>query len=167
MATERYFLPEHMPVLDRSVAIAEEVTSDFFAFSTSHWSRHPFEVRTLKESKDVAFPERALAHLLRYDNRLGDKRSGRDSHQLYRICLHDHNILSRVDDEAELLPLMVYVMTHELVHIARFSRHDCSLLSDRKQEEEQVVHRLTQNVLGSLPLPGLGAVVDSFQAHDV
>ena len=165
MTNKRYFLPEHIPVLDRSVAIAEEVTSDFFSFSSSHWSRHPFEVKTLKESRDVAFPEHALAHLLRYDNRLGDKKSGRDTHQLYRICLHDHNILSRADDVAGLLPLMVYVMTHELVHIARFSRHDCSLLTRRKEEEEQVVHELTRNVLASLPLPGLGSVVESFHGY--
>ncbi len=165
MATERYFLPEHMPVLDRSVAIAEEAISDFFSFSSSHWKRHPFEVKTLKESRGVAFPDRALAHLLRYDNSLGDKKSGQDSHQLYRICLHDHNILSRADDEPGLLPLMVYVMTHELVHIARFSRHDCSLLADRKEEEERVVHRLTRNVLDSLPLPGLCSVVENFDAQ--
>ena len=167
MLKRRYFLPEHIAVLDNSVIIAEEIISDFYAFSSSHWMRHPYEIKTLKESREVDFPERAYAHLLRYDSNVSEKMSGQDSHELYRICLHDHNILDVTGggQGSRLLPFMVYVLTHELVHIARFSSHHCSLLSEEKEQEEHIVHAITRDMLGNVAIEGIDAVLNKFAAH--
>ncbi len=162
-----FFSPEHINIIDKSVAIAEDVTSDFFAFSTSHWKRNPYEIKTLRESRSVEFPEKTYAHLLRFDNTFSSKMSGRDSHQIYHICLHDHNILTETRGglKERLLPFMVYVISHELVHIARFSRHCCHLLSEDKEQEEQIVHSITNDMLEKVPLRGLDRVLERFAAH--
>ncbi len=163
----QYFGTEHMDILDRSAAIAEEVTSEFFAFSASHWARHPYEIKTLREIQCVEFPGMTYAHLLRYDSKFSAKMSGRDSYQLYHICLHDHNILSETEGgkDGRLLPFMVYVLSHELVHIARFSRHHCHLLSEEKAAEERIVHSITHEMLERVPLQGLDTVLERFAGH--
>jgi hypothetical protein len=155
-----------MDILDRSALIAEDITSDFFAFSSSHWARHPYEIKTLKESESVEFPHRTYAHLLRYDSMVSAKMSGRDSYELYHICLHDHNILEETGGSHDrLLPFMVYVLSHELVHIARFSRHHCNLLSSEKAREEEIVHAITHSMLDSVPITGLDRVLQRFSHH--
>lgn len=167
MAIRQYFLKEHIDILDKSSAIAEEIISDFYAFSSTHWMRHPYEIKTLKESSCMDFPERAYAHLLRYDRPVSEKMSGGDSRELYRIFLHDHNILdvTCAGRRSRLLPFMVYIFTHELVHIARFSRHHCSLLSEEKEQEEKIVHTITRNMLAGIGIKGLEKVLLKFTDH--
>ncbi len=166
MVKRCYFLPEHMDILDRSAVIAEEITSDFFAFSSSHWARHPYEIKTLREAGNVDFPHRTYAHLMRYDSPVSAKVSGSASYELYHICLHDHNILEETGGlQEKLLPFMVYVLSHELVHIARFSRHHCNLLSDEKNSEEEIVHSITHRMLDGVPVTGIDMVLERFSHH--
>lgn len=167
MTHKHYFLQEHIEIIDKSSAVAEEIISDFYAFSSSHWMRHPYEIKTLKESCCVDFPMRAYAHLLRYDCPVSEKMSGGDSRELYRIFLHDHNILDATctGRSSRLMPFMLYIFTHELVHIARFSRHDCNLLSEDKEQEERIVHTITRNMLAGVGIRGLDRVLDRFAVH--
>ncbi len=166
MVKRRYFLPEHMDILDRSAVIAEDITSDFFAFSSSHWARHPYEIKTLREAGSVEFPHRTYAHLLRYDSAVSAKVSGSASYELYHICLHDHNILEEAGgSESGLLPFMVYILSHELVHIARFSRHHCNLLAEEKAREEEIVHSITHRMLDGVPVIGIDRVLARFSDH--
>ncbi len=167
MAKRHYFLPEHMDVLNASAEIAEDIISDFYAFSLSHWVRHPYEIKTLREVQSVEFPEGAYAHLLRYDCPLSEKMSGRDSYELYHICLNDHNILKETGGgkRDRLLPFMVYVLSHELVHIARFSRHHCNFHFPEKAREEKIVHTITHDMLEGVPISGLDRVLERFSLH--
>ena len=62
----------------------------------------------------------------------------------------------------KLLPLLAYVLTHELVHIVRFctfkERFDVTE-ETRRSEEEQVVHQTTYEILKELSLPNLSHIL--------
>ena len=71
------------------------------------------------------------------------------------------------DERVKLLPLGVYVVTHELVHIVRFckflQRFDAEPLE--RQQEEMRVHEITQRALGSLRLPHLDYVLEVYRDY--
>ncbi len=152
--------------MDEAVAVSEEVTSDHFSLSAGHWVRNPYEVRTLKDVRAIDIPEGVLAHLMRFGKPFVKKKFGRDTPYFYRICLHDQRILEHTNGgkRHRLYPLLIYIVTHELVHIARFSLFDCFFKSNRKGEEEMIVHRQTGLILSGLKIPGLPAVIERF-AH--
>ena len=72
----------------------------------------------------------------------------------YIVCLFDKNIINVLKrrSKLDLYPLMVYILTHELVHIARFSQKiypfECCDFESHKEEEERV-HKITYQVLKS------------------
>ena len=103
--------------------IAEDTTGNFYKFSTGQWKRHTYEVKTLLSLSSDEISKYAFALLNKgsrvVDDGLESKTKKRD---FYFICLQDHLILKalRRDNELGLLPLLVYVFTHELDHIVRF-----------------------------------------------
>jgi hypothetical protein len=163
----RYFEPDHMKILDEAIFISEDVINDYFSLSCSHWVRNPYEVRTLREVSSWEYPGEAFAHLLRYGKNLAEKLSGRDSRKFYRICLHDHNILDQTSGgkRERLLPFLIYVITHEFVHIMRFSRYYCHPEFNDHNEEEQKVHLATRDILAPIGVRGLDVVLDRFFPH--
>jgi len=87
----------------------------------------------------------------------------------YFICLQDHLILNALkrDKELGLLSLLVYIFTHELVHIVRF----CSFLKrfeasgKEREKEEEIVHTKTYEILNGLQVPNLDYILDSYKGH--
>jgi hypothetical protein len=163
----RYFHADHVEVLDEAISISEDVISDYFSVSADHWVRNPYEVRTLREVNSWEYPGEAFAHLCRYGKNITQKQSGRDSRKFYRICLHDHNILGQTSGgkRERLFPFLIYVITHEFVHIMRFSRYFCHPEFDDHNEEEQKVHLATQDILTPVKVMGMDAVLDRFLPH--
>jgi|AntAceMinimDraft_9_1070365.scaffolds.fasta_scaffold00247_17 hypothetical protein len=163
----RYFHPDHVKVLDEAISISEDVISDYFSISSDYWVRNSYEVRTLKEVSLCEYPGKAFAHLVRYGKNIEEKQSGRDSQKFYRICLHDHNILEQTSGgkRERLFPFLIYVITHEFIHIMRFSRYFCHPEFDDRNVEEQKVHLATHDILTSVRVRGLDAVLDRFLPH--
>ncbi|MEA1866920.1 MAG: hypothetical protein U9N19_02295 [Thermodesulfobacteriota bacterium] len=163
----RYFHPDHVKVLDEAISISEDVISDYFSISSDHWVRNPYEVRTLKDVSSWEYPGEAFAHLVRYGKNITQKQSGRDSRKFYRICLHDHNILDQTSGgkRERLFPFLVYVITHEFIHIMRFSHYFCHPELDDRNEEEQKVHLATHDILTPVKVRGMDAVLDRFFPH--
>jgi len=155
-----------MEVLDEAVSISEEVIHDFFPLSTRDWIENPYEVRTLREVGQGEHPGPCFAHLVLYGRDPAVKSHGRDARHLYRICLNDTKFIRAGSYKGGvgvgLLPLFVYVITHELVHIVRFGRFVCSPLADERLEEEMRVHDLTRDMLLPVSVPGLGKVIGMF-----
>jgi hypothetical protein len=81
----------------------------------------------------------------------------------YRVCLQDHNILSTLEasPELSLFPLLLYIVTHELVHVIRFSQFLAlfEAAEAEKTREELLVHRLTQEILRPLNFLGLSPII--------
>ncbi len=156
---------EELRLLAEGLSVAEDRVSDYFRLSEGFWCRHPFEVRTLAELQPAEVTPEALAQVLRL--READSRRLR-SRDFWRICFQDHNFLEAMQREkaAELfLPLLTYVMVHELVHVVRFSTFVqlFELDEKRRQAEEAVVHRLSGEVLKKVRLPHLEQVLGCYE----
>jgi hypothetical protein len=152
--TYTYFHGQHKELLKEAVVIAEEMTSDFFKLSPSHWRRARYDISTLEALKREEISPHALALVAKYDGRPQDRHLPSAGFDFYRICLQDHNILKALELRGDLsiFPLLTYILTHELVHIVRFSQFLArfeALERERLQEEERV-HRLTQKILAPL-----------------
>ena len=63
------------------------------------------------------------------------------------------------------LPLLTYVMVHELVHVVRFATFVqlFELDRERRQAEETEVHRLSAEVLKKVRLPHLEQVLGCYE----
>lgn len=139
------------PIIQEAVLIAEESTTDFFKLSNNQWRRSRYDILTLEALREEEISHHALAQLAKYTCCLPGRELKSAHYDLYRICLQDHNILSTLAKQTKLalLPLLIYVITHELVHIIRFSHFhqlfDASV--EEKEQEEKRVHALTREIL--------------------
>jgi len=163
----RYFDTNHLKVLDEAVYISEDVFSDHFCLSSDYWVRNPYEIRTLREVSSCEYPGKAFAQLVRYGRSMAEKQSGRDIWKFYRICLHDQNILDQTSggEKKRLFPFLLYVITHEFIHIIRFSRYCCRPEFDDHPKEERKVHLITHDILAPLKIKGLDAVLKRFRPY--
>jgi hypothetical protein len=161
-----YFLQHQKELLKEATVIAEEVTSDFFKLSPSHWRRARYDILTLEALRAEEISPHALALVAKYDGRHQDRLLQSAVFDFYRVCLQDHNILKTLKHchELSLFPLFLYIVTHELVHIVRFSQFLALFETpeDGKQEEERRVHRLTQKILAPLTVRDLPPVIQYY-----
>ncbi|MCB2191633.1 MAG: hypothetical protein KQI62_08710 [Deltaproteobacteria bacterium] len=165
MHPQGVFSHEELRLLAEGLNVAEDSVSDFFRLSEGFWYRHPFEVRTLAELEPAEVAPEALAQVLRL--RKADGRRLRDRN-FWRICFQDHNFLEamqRKQAQDLFLPMLTYVMVHELVHVVRFSTFVqlFELDQKRRQAEEATVHRLSAEVLKRVRLPHLEQVLDCYE----
>jgi len=159
------FSHEELRLLAEGLSVAEDSVSDYFRLSEGFWCRHPFEVRTLAELEPTEVSPEALAQVLRLRKADARRLRGRD---FWRICFQDHNFLEAMHREkaSELfLPMLTYVMVHELVHVVRFATFVqlFELDQERRQAEEAKVHRLSAEVLKKVRLRHLEQVLDSYE----
>ena len=163
MEQAHYFRQQHKEILKEAAVIAEEVTSDFFKLSGSHWRRARYDILTLEALRAEEISPHALALVAKYNGRHHDRVLQSAVFDFYRVCLQDHNILKMLEkyDDLSLFPLLVYVVTHELIHIVRFSQFLALFEApeEGKHEEERRVHRLTQEILAPLKVRDLPPVI--------
>ena len=163
MNQAQYFHPQHKELLREAAVIAEEVISDFFKLSPCHWRRARYDILTLEALRAEEICSHALALVAKYDGCHKDRLLRSAAFDFYRVCLQDHNILKTLEqvDDLSLFPLLLYIVTHELVHIVRFSQFLALFEApeEHKQEEEWRVHRLTQKILAPLKFRDLPPVM--------
>ena len=165
------FNRENVLTAGDALHIAEDKIGDFFKFSSGQWKKHPFTVRTLADLSEAQIVPEAFALLekrvlesdsLEYTDKERDH---------YFICLQDHEILKALkrDRQLFLLPLLVYVFTHELVHIVRFCKflQRFEVTGRQREQEESIVHDTTYKILRRLNLTDLDYVLDSYENHRV
>ncbi len=158
-----HFHPEHQHVLNEAVLIAEGMTADFFKLSASHWRRARYDILTLEALTSEEISPHALALVAKYDGLPKDRLLRSAAFDFYRVCLQDHNILKALKERGDLrlLPLLVYVLTHELVHIVRFSQFlaPFEASDSQKQQEEREVHQLTRKILAPVNFLDLAPII--------
>jgi hypothetical protein len=165
------FNREALILASEALHIAEDKIGDFFKLSSGQWKRHFFSVRTLAQLAEYEILSNVFALLQKHSSPQEGFDALAKDRDLYLICLQDHEILNalRRDEELSLLPLLVYVFTHELVHIVRF----CNFLQRfeatgrEREKEERIVHTTTYEILRRISLPNLDYVLDSYQTHRV
>jgi hypothetical protein len=169
MEPARYFHQHHKEHLQEAAVIAEEVTSDFFKLSPSHWRRARYDILTLEALRAEEISSHAHALVAKYDGCHRDRLLRSAAFDFYRVCLQDHNILKTLEhvNNLSLFPLLVYIVTHELVHIVRFSQFLALFEApeEHKHEEERRVHHLTRRILAPLKIRDLPPVMRYYDAR--
>ncbi len=154
-----------------ALEIAEDATGNFFKASIGQPKRYGYDVKTLSSLKQREISSFALAVLSKGMRALNDFELRTKTRDFYFICLQDHLILGALqrDKNLSLLPFLVYIFTHELVHIVRFCTFFRSFDATAREraEEEEIVHSLTFDILKKFSLTNLGYVLDSYQGHRI
>jgi hypothetical protein len=162
------FDKEQLGIVREALDIAEDMTSNYYQLSVSQWKRHPFDLKTLAQLFGEDIRDNVFALLKKYrKSEYGEAKPIHKDREFYLICLQDHQIISAMkrDKGLSLLPLLAYVLTHELVHIVRFCKFEERFdVKDeaRRSEEEQIVHRTTHEILKELPLRNLSTIFNYF-----
>jgi hypothetical protein len=166
-----FFDNNDLMVVSDALDIAEDKTGNFYKFSLAQWKRHRYDIKTLASLDKNEVSDHAFAMLSKGMGKSNKFESKTKNHDYYLICLQDHQILKAVerDKNIDLLPLLVYTFTHELVHIVRFCNfHQRFDISDEdKAKEESIVHKATYEILRNLYLPKLDFVLDSYLGHRI
>ncbi len=163
------FNPEQIQEVSQAVEIAEDVTANHFKISTAQWRHVRYDIRTLADLRDDEITESAFAQITRYSRKPDHSITGMRHYDYFKICLQDQNMIAAVerDELLQLLPLGVYVITHELVHVVRFCKHLQRFDADtvERRREEKRVHEITQKALGTLGLSQLAYVLQSYRNY--
>jgi hypothetical protein len=149
---------EQLGLLSSCLHRSEALVASAYKIPALPSVRYPYEVLTLADLTDPA--DRApssFAHLTVYA-----RPRPRGLERLYRICLQDDVILERMAFDPVggagsgwLRPLLVNILTHELVHVVRFQTAEESFEArgERREREEDLVHRITPSLLGDAGEP--------------
>jgi len=143
--------------------MAEELVSDYYKLSSSQWLRRRYDIKTLADLSPEEIVCGPFAQIIRYKAHLKDSCLGSSAYDFYKICLQDNSILAAVRDfkAIKLSPFTLYIITHELIHIVRFSEflQNFNASDEEKLAEEMRVHNNTHEILKSVKLPGLSNVL--------
>jgi hypothetical protein len=167
MEPYQYFAPGEILLVDTALDIAEDLTCNHYHISAGNWKKYGFEVSNLIQLREEEITSLGLAQIARYVQPNPSRIPVYSPRDYYRICLQDHNILQVVNrkEGIDLFPLMIYVLTHELVHVIRFrkfmQRFDVD--PEAKAIEEERVHQTTYEILRSLKGVNLKPVFASYE----
>ncbi len=124
----------------------------FYRYAPREFFHFSYDVLTERDIPDGSLRQGVFAETISYTH-------GNTPEEFYRIHLFDHPILEAVSTRTNapaLYPFLLYILTHELIHISRLSRLGLENPTDEERaREEKTVHRLTRNVLApqsSFPL---------------
>lgn len=167
--TLQYFNKDQLSIVGDALDIAEDMTSNYFKLSLLQWKRNRFDIRTLSSLFSEEMKDNVFALLKKYSSdakaEIGPlhKRG-----EFYLIYLQDHHILQALqrDSNIKLLPLLSYILTHELVHIVRFCKFQVRFDTQEKNnriEEEKIVNQTTYNILKQLSLPHLSYILGFYK----
>ena len=162
-----FFTNEQIEIISSAAEIAEETVFNHYKFSQSDWLKNRFDIKTLKKLSANEIVNNQLAQVVSYDAAPNNKLFESEKFTMYHICLQDHFILSFLDENPsfELFALMLYIITHELIHVVRFSTYKVSHLEPNKlivQNEEKKVHIKTYELLKKINNNSLQIIFDFY-----
>lgn len=135
----------------KSTALAEHIVS-----KETRWEcRDVYDVKTLVETDDHERQEGVFAKLVRLETESPGKQP------LYRICLQDTEIFEFKNRkrEIDMFSLLTFIMTHELLHIHRFTTGKADFYEASREDEEIFVDNLTRLLMAKNPVTGLKNVL--------
>lgn len=160
------FKDTQLTVVNNAVAMAEELVSNYYKMSASQWLRPKYDVKTLADLAADEIVSGPFAQIIRYEGKVKGGILGSSAYDFYKICIQDHAILEilQMRPEMTLSPFALYVVTHELVHIVRFSRflQNFNASDVEKLTEERRVHGITHEILDPVKADGLETVLDFY-----
>ena len=146
---------------------AEPLVGDYFRVDLGDLDRFPYDLRTLANLDRQEKTRRALAQVCKYEYRKEAKPLNPRRREFYRICLQDDKILNTIQAEppSMLKTLLLYVVTHELIHVTRFSLEPRRFHLDPKEKgvEEKYVHRMTYDILKTFRDPYIEPMLERYR----
>ncbi len=146
--------------------MAEELVSNNYKMSASQWLGPRYDVKTLVELKSEEIIDGPFAQIIRYKGQRKNSSLGSATYDFYKICLQDHTIHSTLEGKSDigLFPFSLYIITHELIHIVRFSKFLQSFEASAKERmaEEKRVHQKTHEILKPVQIEGLKNVLQFY-----
>ena len=147
----RIFTESEIARVERVSVVAEELTSD--ALPVADFGSPPFKydietVATQDSGSAAGLPRRALAEVrrvVRFPFGYARRHDPR-----FRVLLNDPRILAVADRHPGALDaLLLFVLTHELIHVIRFAtfRREFEASRRARRQEEDVVRSLTDAAL--------------------
>ncbi len=163
MGTLSTFNPDQIRVVNHSASIAEELVSNAYKLSASEWLARRYDIKTLADLAPEEVVHGPFAQIIRYRGQRTDTSLSSAAFDLYKICFQDHTILKALKKfpQLRLFPFSLYIVTHELVHIIRFTKFMQNFVAttDEKACEEIRVHQKTHDILGQACIDNLTSVL--------
>jgi hypothetical protein len=176
----RSFGRRELRAVERAHAEAAARVSAFYVLAPRERERMRYEVRTLDRLAPEEITDDAFAEVRCYDRarRVGARLIER--HDFYRICVQDHRILNALDGALDatpdraprgvrltLEPLLLYILTHELVHVVRFTQRmqRVDLAPALRPQEESSVEQTTRVILAPAADGALRRVIETFEGQ--
>lgn len=161
------FRADQVALVTHAAGIAEELVSMHYKMSANQWLRPKYDVRTLAELAPPEIIDGPFAQIIRYRGQPREASLGSATYDFYKICLQDHAMLATIleNRDLSLLPFALYIITHELIHIVRFSKflQGFEASPAERLEEEKRVHAMTKDILNGQKVDGLPAVLEFFK----
>ena len=163
------FNPVERSCVNGTFAYAERLTGKFYEIAPKPkaWLARRYDVRTLAQLEEHEVHETAIAHLCKYTAPQACDEAPLKGFHFYRVCLQDNRILDAIERGSsfiKLVPLLLYIATHELVHILRFERgeSDFDMPVEERKREERKVDAITRSILSPRAGHELNLVLDCF-----
>jgi hypothetical protein len=161
-----HFNPSQIVTVNNAVAMAEELVSNFYKISDNEWLRPKYDIKTLVDLSPEEIVQGPFAQVIRYVGQRKDSNLSSSTFDFYKVCLQDHSILLAVKraKRIKLYPFALYIVTHELIHIVRFSKflQNFEASDEEKMVEESRVHQKTREILSSVRISGLNEVLQYY-----
>ncbi|MDY6790168.1 MAG: hypothetical protein SWH54_02760 [Thermodesulfobacteriota bacterium] len=162
----KQFTSDQLDIVNSSVETAEDLVSNFYKMSTSQWLRRRYDIKTLANLSSDEIVNGPFAQIIRYVGQHKNSSLGSSTYDFYKICLQDHSICETLSqsDGLELFPFTLYIITHELIHIVRFTKflQSFDASPDEKMKEETRVHHHTHKILKPVNIAGLAKVFEFY-----
>ncbi len=163
-----HFSDRQVFMIGELMDMAQDLVTDYFGISSDEWRNYRYEVKTLAHLSQAEITDEALAQICMYECLKERSVTPPFSFDLYRICLQDNRILNAVKmslNKIQLRPLLLYIFTHELSHIVRFSKYfkDFFASPEEKEAEEAIVHSITYEMLRSVGDQSLDRVLNRYR----
>ncbi|KPJ76819.1 MAG: hypothetical protein AMJ54_10400 [Deltaproteobacteria bacterium SG8_13] len=160
------FNPDDIATVNNAAAMAEELVSNHYKMSASQWIKRRYDIRTLSDLDPGEIIDGPFAQIIRYEGHRRNRSLGSSAYDFYKICLQDHTILAALMENRrlQLFPFILYIVTHELIHIVRFTKflQQFDAAPEDRLVEEKRVHAATHQVLAPVKTAGLAEVLEFY-----
>ena len=156
------FDERQIATVNQAVCLAEDIVSEHYKMSQAQWLRNRYDVKTLVQLDESEIVFGPFAQIVRYSGRKNTSQLGSGMFDFYKICLQDHAILKALNDNRSLMidPFLLYIITHELIHVIRFGQfiQFFDVNSEQREIEEEHVHHRTVEILKKIHMTGMEQV---------
>jgi hypothetical protein len=164
MGNLKKFNAEQIKIVNNCVAMAEELVSNFYKMSASQWAAAcAYDIKTMVDLCPEEIVHGPFAQIIRYKGKRKDSFLGSSAYDFYKICIQDHAILSTLKEwpDLKLFPFVLYIVTHELIHILRFTKFQqyFEASPEEMMAEEAHVHEITHGILFKVNVLGMENVL--------